>query len=313
MYYVKKSVSLLATILLITMLTFLAFSIVPGDAAIVNLGTEATPEAVEALRGEMGLNDNVFVRFGRWFTGAVRGDFGLSTYYKVPVSDLISERIGISVRLAVLSLVIILFLSVPLAVLCTIKPDGIVGKIIMIINQICMSIPAFFLGMIVILVFGLWFAVFDIGGYVDVSENAYGFYSYMFYPALAIAIPKSAMVVKFLRSNIISELKKDYVNTLYMTGAGRVRVLLVHVLKNSLVPAITFLGIIAAEVMAGSVIIEQVFQIPGIGRLLVQSVGTRDYNVLQAIMLYIGTAVVTINFLVDLLYHVVDPTIDRRD
>lgn len=312
MYYVKKLASLLATILLITMLAFLAFSIVPGDAAIVSLGTEATPEAIEELREEMGLNDNVFVRYGNWLLGAVQGDFGRSSYYKMPVKELIADKIGVSIWLAALSLIIIIIISIPLAIAATIKPDGLVSKIIMNINQVCMSMPAFFLGMLVILVFGLWFSVFEIGGYVDISEDAGAFFSYMFFPALAIAIPKSAMVVKFLRSNIVTQLKKDYVNTVCMTGASKIRVLFCHVLKNSLVPAITFIGVIVAEIMAGSVIIEQVFQIPGLGRLLVQSVGTRDYNVLQAIMLYIGTAVVSVNFLVDLLYHIVDPTIDRE-
>lgn len=311
MYYVKKIASLLATILLITMLAFLAFSIIPGDAALVSLGTEVTPERLEELREEMGLNDNVFVRYGRWLSGVVQGDFGMSTYYKIPVSELISSKISVSLWLAGISLGLIILIAIPLAILSTIKPEGIISTIIMTINQVCMAVPAFFLGMLVILIFGLILNMLDVGGYVDIHEDAWGFFNYMFYPALAIAIPKSAMVVKFLRGNILNELKKDYVNTLYMTGAGKSRVLFKHVLKNALVPAITFIGVIVAEVLAGSVITEQVFQLPGLGRVLVQSVGTRDYNVLQALMLYIGTCVVVVNFIVDTLYHVVDPTIQE--
>jgi peptide/nickel transport system permease protein/oligopeptide transport system permease protein len=132
----------------------------------------------------------------------------------------------------------------------------------------------------------------------------------MFYPALAIALPKSAMVIKFLRANILKEKKKDYAKTALAIGASEGRVLLKHVLKNSLIPTITFIGVVIAEVLAGSVIVEQVFGIPGIGRLLVFSVTVRDYNVLQAIMLYIGTAVVLVNFVVDILYHIVDPRVE---
>lgn len=307
-YYFKKIASLLATILLITMLAFLAFSIIPGDAALVSLGTEVTPERLEELREEMGLNDNVFVRYGRWLAGVVRGDFGDSTFYRIPVSQLISEKMSVSLWLAVISLILILLISIPLSILATLKPDGVLSSVIMTINQVGMAIPAFFLGMLVILVFGLVFSVFDVGGFVDISEDPLGFFRFMVFPALAIAIPKSAMVVKFLRGNILAELKKDYVNTLYMTGASQARVLFMHVLKNSLVPAITFIGVIVAEVLAGSVIVEQVFQLPGLGRVLVQAVGTRDYNVLQALMLYIGSCVVIVNFIVDMLYHVVDPT-----
>ncbi len=310
MYYVKKIVSLLLTIFLITLLAFLLFSIIPGDAAIVSLGTEATSEKIEALREQMGLNDNIFVRYGRWILGVFQGDFGTSTYYKVSVSSLLSERLPVTIWLSIISTVIILVVSLPLGVLASKKEGGPVDRIILIISQTIMAIPSFFLGMMIILVFGLILKYFSVGGYISYKEDFFGFLSYMFYPALAIALPKSAMVIKFLRANILKEKKKDYAKTALAIGASEGRVLLKHVLKNSLIPTITFIGVVIAEVLAGSVIVEQVFGIPGIGRLLVFSVTVRDYNVLQAIMLYIGTAVVLVNFVVDILYHIVDPRVE---
>jgi peptide/nickel transport system permease protein/oligopeptide transport system permease protein len=310
MYYVKKIASLLLTIFLITLLAFLLFSIIPGDAAIVSLGTEATSEKIEALREQMGLNDNIFVRYGRWILGVFQGDFGTSTYYRVSVSSLLSERLPVTIWLSIISTVIILVVSLPLGVLASKKEGGLVDRIILIISQTIMAIPSFFLGMMIILVFGLILKYFSVGGYISYKEDFFGFLSYMFYPALAIALPKSAMVIKFLRANILKEKKKDYAKTALAIGASEGRVLLKHVLKNSLIPTITFIGVVIAEVLAGSVIVEQVFGIPGIGRLLVFSVTVRDYNVLQAIMLYIGTAVVLVNFVVDILYHIVDPRVE---
>jgi peptide/nickel transport system permease protein/oligopeptide transport system permease protein len=310
MYYVKKIASLLLTIFLITLLAFLLFSIIPGDAAIVSLGTEATSEKIEALREQMGLNDNIFVRYGRWLLGVFQGDFGTSTYYKVSVSSLLSERLPVTIWLSIISTVIILVVSLPLGVLASKKEGGLVDRIILIVSQTIMAIPSFFLGMMIILVFGLILKYFSVGGYISYKEDFFGFLSYMFYPALAIALPKSAMVIKFLRANILKEKKKDYAKTALAIGASEGRVLLKHVLKNSLIPTITFIGVVIAEVLAGSVIVEQVFGIPGIGRLLVFSVTVRDYNVLQAIMLYIGTAVVLVNFVVDILYHIVDPRVE---
>lgn len=310
MYYVKKIASLLLTIFLITLLAFLLFSIIPGDAAIVSLGTEATSEKIEALREQMGLNDNIFVRYGRWLLGVFQGDFGTSTYYKVSVSSLLSERLPVTIWLSIISTVIILVVSLPLGVLASKKEGGLVDRIILIVSQTIMAIPSFFLGMMIILVFGLILKYFSVGGYISYKEDFFGFISYMFYPALAIALPKSAMVIKFLRANILKEKKKDYAKTALAIGASEGRVLLKHVLKNSLIPTITFIGVVIAEVLAGSVIVEQVFGIPGIGRLLVFSVTVRDYNVLQAIMLYIGTAVVLVNFVVDILYHIVDPRVE---
>lgn len=312
MYYVKKILSLTVTVILITMLAFFAFSIVPGDAAVLKLGTEASEGQLEALREEMGLNDNVAVRYVRWAKGVLSGDFGESSYYNMPVSELISEKLAITLWLSLLAIIMMIIISVPLAIFCAKHENGIADRMILTINQILMAVPSFFMGMLIILIFGLTLKLFRVGGYVSYKTDFKGFLYYLLFPAMAIALPKIAMVVKFLRSNIVKEKNKDYVRTLRAFGTPEGKILRGNVLKNALIPTITFLGLVIAEVLAGSVIVEQVFGIPGLGRLLVSSVSTRDYNVLQAIVLYIGCAVVTVNFLVDISYHLADPTVRKR-
>lgn len=309
MYYVKKILALIATLLLVTLLSFFAFSVIPGDAALLKLGTNASPEQVEALREEMGLNDNVAVRYVKWLGRAVRGDFGKSSYFNRPVSELMSEKLPVTLLLSLIASVLIILVSIPLAVISLRRENSLFDRFVCSGSRIFMSIPAFFLGMLIILVFGFRFGAFKVGGYVSFKKDFAGFLHFMLFPAIAIALPKTAQTFIFLRSNIIKELNKDYVRTLRAAGAGRSRILLGHTLKNAMLPAMTFIGIVIAEVLAGSVIIEQVFGIPGLGRLLVQSVSTRDYNVTQAIVLYIASAVVIINFTVDMLYRVFDPTV----
>lgn len=312
MYYAKKTISLVLTIVLITVLSFFAFSIVPGDAAVLKLGTDATPDQLETLREEMGLNDNVAVRYGRWLKGVFQGDLGESSYYNVPVSELLGEKVVVTLWLSLIAIIMIIIISLPLAILASKKENGFIDRLISVTEQTLMAIPSFFLGMLIILILGLTLRIFTVGGYVSYKENFGEFIYYLIFPALAIAIPKTAMVVKFLRSNIIKEKNKDYVRTLRAFGTSERTILWKNVLKNALMPTITFLGLVIAEVLAGSVIVEQVFGVPGLGRLLVSSVQNRDYNVLQAIVLYIGTAVVLVNFIVDASYHLIDPTVKNK-
>ena len=172
-----------------------------------------------------------------------------------------------------------------------------------------MAIPSFFLGIIIIIVFGLMLKWFTPGAYVDYRDNLAGFIIYIIPASFAVAIPKIAMMVKFLKNSLINELESDYVRTAYSKGAGEIRVLFVHVLRNGLMPAITLFGMIIAEIMAGSIVVEQVFNLPGLGTILVSSVSNRDYPVVQAIVVYIAFLVIISNCVVDILYHIIDPRV----
>ncbi|MDD5937258.1 MAG: ABC transporter permease [Clostridiales bacterium] len=309
MKWMKKILSLIITLFVVSLVTFFAFRVIPGDSAIAKLGLEASEEQIEALREQMGLNDNLLVQYGRFLSGAVQGDFGESTQYNVPVSSLIADRFPVTAWLAALSFLLIVVISLPLGILASKKENGIIDRGITLLTQTLMAIPSFFLGIIIMLVFGVILKWFAPGDYVKPSENFGQFLSYMIFPALAVSIPKIAMMVKFLKTSVLRELRLDYVRTAKSKGQTKNVILYRHVLKNALMPVITFLGMITAESLAGSIVVEQVFNLPGMGRLLVTAIFNRDYPVVQAAVLYIAAIVVLINFGVDVLYRKVDPRI----
>lgn len=309
-YFIKKIVTLIITLLFISMLSFAAFSVIPGNAAISKLGTDATPERVAALEASMGLDQPLPVRYGKWLSGALHGDFGESYQYEgVRVSELLAQRLPTTIILAALSLVMILVLSIPLGILSAKYSGKWLDTLINQLTQITMAIPAFFLGIILTYIFGIALKWFQVGKFVSLNEDPVGCIKYLIFPAIAIALPKLAMVVKFLRNSVLSEMKKDYVRTAYSKGNDKNKVLYRHILKNALIPVITFTAMIITEIMAGSIIIEQVFSVPGIGRLLVSSISNRDYPVVQAMVVYITAIVIIINFIVDMLYQLADPRV----
>ena len=177
------------------------------------------------------------------------------------------------------------------------------------LSQVAMAIPSFFLGMILTYVFGLVLKWFQPGKFIPLSQDPGAAMEYLLFPAIAVALPKIAMVVKFLRGSILSEMNQDYVRTAYSKGNTETAVLYGHILKNAMIPVITFLAMVIAEILAGSIVVEQVFSVPGVGRLLISSISNRDFPVVQAIVLYMTAVVVTINFAVDLAYQLLDPRV----
>ncbi len=308
-YAGKKLLGALLALLGVSFLLFLVFDLIPGDPAIVQLGTNATPERLEALREEMGLNDPLIIRYWRWLSGFVTGDFGMSYSYKIPVRDMIGEKLPISLTMTVMAFIMVLVISIPTGLLCA----GFKGKkldtVLCAIAQVMMSVPPFFSGIIITLVFGIVMGLFAPGSFVSYEESILGFAGTLFFPALSIAIPKAAMSVKLLRSSLITELSLDYPRTAYSRGNSHWQVLWKHVLKNAMIPVLTFFGMALADILAGSIIAEQVFGIPGIGRILLTSIMNRDYPVVQAIIMIITASVIFINFAVNLIYRKIDPRI----
>ena len=309
-YMIKKITTLIITLLLVSVVTFVAFSVIPGDPASTKLGTYATPERIEALREEMGLNKPLPQRYADWLGGALKGDFGESYQYDgVPVSELLNQRLPVTVALALMSFLIILVISIPMGIVSARKEGTWIDVFINMFTQVTMAIPAFFLGMILTYFFGLVLKFFQPGKFVMPQENLGKCLAYLIFPAVAIALPKIAMVVKFLRNSVLSEVKKDYVRTAYSKGNRTKKVLYIHVFKNALIPVITFIAMVAAEILAGSIVVEQVFSVTGMGRLLVTAITNRDYPIVQAVVLYITVIVILINFIVDILYQFVDPRV----
>ncbi|MFB0919467.1 MAG: ABC transporter permease [Oscillospiraceae bacterium] len=311
-YILKKAGIFLLTLLGISVLVFLAFQVIPGDPTTRMLGTQATPEKVAALREQLGLNEPAVLRYFKWLAGFVKGDYGTSYSYNIPVSELLSGKIAITAALSGMSFVMVLAMSLPLGVLLARFAHSIPDRVFSVINQIIMSIPPFFIGIILTYVFGLILKLFTPGEFIPHSEDPSKFWSFLVFPALAIALPKSAMVVKLLRSSMVKEMSEDYVRTAYSRGNSRWQVLSRHVMRNAIIPVITFLAVTLVDIIAGSIIIEQVFAIPGMGRLLLSSIIGRDLPVVQTIIMIISFAVITVNYMADISYKYIDPRIRFR-
>ncbi|PKM74370.1 MAG: ABC transporter permease [Firmicutes bacterium HGW-Firmicutes-16] len=311
-YILKKVAIFLITLLGISVLVFLAFQIIPGDPTTRMLGTQATPEKVALLREQLGLNEPAVLRYFKWLVGFVKGDYGTSYSYNIPVSELLSGKIAITAALSGISFIMVLVISLPLGVILARFAHSIPDRIISVLNQIIMSIPAFFIGIIFTYVFGLIFKLFTPGDFIPYAEDPSKFWSFLVFPALAIALPKSAMVIKLLRSSMVKEMSEDYVRTAYSRGNSRWQVLSRHVMRNAIIPVITFLAVTLVDIIAGSIIIEQVFAIPGMGRLLLASIIGRDLPVVQTIIMIISIAVISVNYIADISYKYIDPRIRFR-
>ena len=316
--FIKKIITLIMTLFLVSVAAFLAFQIIPGDVVTSILGTEATPEREEQLREELGLNDPPVERYFKWAGGVLRGDFGRSYQYSknmnemMPVAELIGDKLPVTLMLALLSLILIVAVSIPLGVWWAKSRSRVLDAVLGVATQAAMAVPSFFLGILVTYLFGIVFRLFSPGGYVSYRDDFAGFLGYLIFPALSIAIPKIAMTARFLRNSMLTEFGSDYVRTAYSKGCSRRRVMYRHVLKNSMMPVITFLGMIIAEIVAGSIVVEQVFGLPGIGRLLISSINSRDLPVVEILILYITFVVIFVYFLVDILYRVIDPRISEK-
>ena len=268
-YWVKKIVSMLITLLIVSFLVFLAFTVIPGDPAVSKLGIQATFERLEALREEMGLNRPFLERYGTWLVQAIRGDFGTSYSYHTPVSAMVLDKLPITLSLTIMAFLLLVIGSIPLGIYTAKHEGGWLDRIILVVNQIIMAVPPFFAGILITYFFGLLLKWFQPGAFVSYDVSVSRFLRYLFFPAAAIAIPKMAMTVKLLRSALIDEAKKDYVRTAYSKGNSKNAVLYFHMLKNAMIPVVTFLAMTLTDMVAGSVIVEQVFSIPGLGRILI--------------------------------------------
>lgn len=317
-FILKKSATLIITLFMVSVAAFVAFQIIPGDVVTAILGTEATEEREAELREELGLNDPPVERYFNWVTDVLKGDLGVSYRYSksmnemMPVSELIGDKLPVTLWLAFEASIFIILISIPLGVLWARSTNNILNTFLEVLTQTTMAIPSFFLGIIVTYIFGIAFKIFAPGGYISYKTDFKGFLLYLIFPAMSIALPKIAMTARFLRNSMLTQLKADYVRTAYGKGCTKRRVMYRHVLRNAMMPVITFLGMIIAEIVAGSIVIEQVYSLPGIGRLLISSISNRDFPVVEMLILYITFVVIFVYFLVDILYRTIDPRISEK-
>ena len=304
-YALKRAAAGLATILIVSFLTFAAFSLISGDTATAMLGTSATPERLAALRAELGLDRPLMVRYGEWLLGFFTGDLGVSSSYSQPVWDILAPKFRLTLCLSLLSFALITAVSIPLGLWSAGRQRFEGARTAL--NQLGMAVPPFFTGILLSWVFGVGLKWFTPGQFPDAGEDFAGAAVYLLFAAAALSIPRIAMTARMLRSTVREELGKDYVRTAISRGNDRGQVLRRHVLKNALPPVVTFLAQTMAEIVAGSIVVEQVFVIPGLGRMLVTSIAGRDYPVVQAVVVILAFWVVLAGTAADLVNQRIDP------
>jgi ABC-type dipeptide/oligopeptide/nickel transport system permease component len=288
----------------------LAFRIVPGDAAALALGTDATEEQIEVYRAELGLDRSLPVQYLGWLKNFLTGNLGASSRFRGSgISDLILERLPVTFHLAVFSLAFIVLIALPFSFIGIQKEDSFPDRLMNVFTAVNISMPGFFLGVLLIWIFGISLNLFTPGAYVDYRENYGAFLGCLVFPALAIALPNAAILVKFLRSSILKEFDSDYARTARSKGLSKAGTLRRHVVKNACLPAVTLMGMILGEVFSGSIVIEQVFTIPGIGRLLIAAITARDYPMAETLIVYIAFVVILGNTVVDIGIRIIDPRI----
>lgn len=309
----QKIMSMLLTLFLVVLITFIVFEIIPGDSALIKAGMDADEATLATLREEMGLNQPLYLRFLRWISSALRGDLGTSWRFNQPVSALIASRFVVTLQLTVYALFLTILLGLPLSLLSLRYRNKVQGMGLHIFSQIGMAIPSFWLGMLMILFFGLTLKLFVPGRYLSFSENFLGALIYMLFPALALAIPRISVLQRYLRGSILDQSSALYVRTARAKGTDEKIILRRHVLRNALIPVLTILGMMTAEILGGSLIVEQIFFIPGLGRLLVMGISSRDFPLVQAMTLYMASVVVILHTLLDIIYRWIDPRIEKGE
>jgi len=306
----KRLAVTVLTLFLVSIITFGAFRLIPGDAALLSLGTEAEAGQLEALRAEMGLDKSLPEQYVTWLGNLLTFNLGNSARFRgASISGIIAERLPVTFSLAGFSLLFVVVISVPVSLLSAKKENSPADRIVTTLTALNISMPGFFLGIVFIWIFGVLLKSFVPGAYVSYRENPAAFAAYLLFPALAIALPNAALLVKFLRSAIFREFRSDYVRTARSKGGDHGRILRRHVFKNASLPAVTLLGMICGEIFSGSIVIEQVFGIPGIGKLLLASISARDYPLIGTLMIFIAFTVILANTLADITLQIIDPRI----
>ncbi|MBL0385273.1 ABC transporter permease [Tumebacillus sp. ITR2] len=308
-FLVRRLLLAVPVIFLVTVLVFSLMHMLPGDPATVILGQEAPPEAVAALREELGLNQPIVTQYLHWIGGVLHGDLGRSLVDHTPVSELLAQRLPVTVELTIGTFVIALLIAIPAGILSATRQGKFLDYISSILAMSGMSIPSFWLAMMLIVLFAVKLGWFPASGYTPFFENPAANLTAMILPMVATAMREAAVLMRMLRSSLLEVMNADYIRTAYSKGQRERVVVLRHALKNALVPVVTTSGLMIAGLLGGLVITESIFSIPGFGKLIVDSIYTRDFVTVQGAVLVSALLVVVINLAVDLTYSLIDPRI----
>ena len=308
-YVARRVAALAATLVFVSALVFVVVRVLPGDPAAIILGTEGSPEALARLRESMGLNRPLAVQYVEWFGGALRGNLGHSIQYDVPVGSLIVSRLPVTLPLALLAAVFMVGAALPLGVYAATHHRRGGDYVAMIVSQIGISVPQFWSGLLLILFFSVHLGWVNAGGFAGWSSGLGPALRSLLLPAIALGLFQAAVLVRATRSAVLDVLREDYVRTARAKGLSEPRVVGVHTFRNALIPVVTVAGIQLGQLMAGAIVLESVFALPGLGRLALGAISARDLPVVQGVALFVASSIVLINFAVDLAYGMLDPRI----
>ena len=308
-YVVRR---LVATVFVMTFVAFFVFSLLyltPGDPAATIAGDLATADDIARIHRQLGLDDPFLVRFGHWAWGVLQGDLGTSIFTNLPVTTLIGQRVGPTVSLTVMALVITLSFAIPLGVIAASKVGSWIDRLVMVVAVLGFSVPSFVLAYIAILCFSVWLDWLPVQGYASLSEGFAPFIEHLILPSIVLGLIYGALIARITRAAMLEVLSQDYIRTAQAKGLTEGKVLVGHALRNAAIPIVTVIGSGIALLIGGVIVTETVFAIPGIGRLTVDAILRRDYPIIQGVTLVLSAVYVVINLLVDVSYTFFDPRV----
>lgn len=311
-YALKRLASLLISLAVASVIIFFVIEVAPGDPARFMLGISAQPDTVAALRAELGLDVPRTQRYLDWVGGMLRGDFGTSYTYRTPVAQMIGDRLWVSLPLAIYALCLSTLIAFPAGIYAAARRGKAADVAVMGATQLGVAIPNFWFAMMLVLIFAIRLRWFNAGGFSGWDEGLWRGLHSLTLPAVALALPQAAILARVMRSSLLDILGEDFMRTARAKGLTRRQTLWRHGVRNALIPVLTIIGLQFSFLLAGAIIIEQVFYLPGLGRLVFQSISSRDLIVVESVVMLLVFAVITVNFLVDLAYAAVDPRLRAR-
>lgn len=311
-YILGRLISLVLTLIAASIVVFFTIEVIPGDPAAFMLGLNAEPEAVAALRAELGLEGSAFERYGAWVSGLATGDFGTSYTYRVPVSELVLARLWISLPLALYALALSVVIAIPVGLWAAAKRGSVTDAGVMGVTQLGIAVPNFWFAMILVLIFAINLRWFSAGGFPGWDTGFWPSLKALTLPAIALALPQASILARVMRSSVLETLGQDYIRTARAKGLSNRQTVWRHAFRNALIPVMTIIGLQFSFLIAGAIIIENVFFLPGLGRLIFQGITQRDLVVVESVVMLLVFAVVLVTFLVDIAYALIDPRLRRR-
>lgn len=309
LFLVKRLITLVATLVGTSVAVFLVLDVLPGNAAQLLLGPDASPEAVAALAAKLGLDQGAPTRYLNWITGLLTGDLGTSYAYDTPVGELIAQRLAVTVPLAVMAMALTVALALAAGVYAASRHRRAGDWGVMGLTQLGIAIPNFWFAILLILLFSVHLRWFSAGGFPGWEDSLLEGLKALLLPALSLAVVQAAILARITRSSVLEVLREDFVRTARAKGVSPRGVLWGHALRNAMIPVVTVMGLQFAELLAGTIVVESVFQLPGLGRLVFQSIANRDLVVVRNCVMLLAAMVVLVNFAVDLLYAAIDPRV----